>query len=132
MKDRKYWIKEADRLMSLLVRQSNAKEYGVVRCFTCNKPLNWRDMHNGHYMTRNNFSTRYLLDNTEPQCAGCNTYRNGEQAMFRINLVNKLGLERVEEIENLSKSLVKLSLDDIKQIALDFKAELIRNEYEIR
>jgi hypothetical protein len=42
---------------------------------------------------------RYHHDNINLQCEPCNTAKSGNQLEYRIRLIKKIGIERVEWIE---------------------------------
>ncbi|MFH7191505.1 recombination protein NinG, partial [Klebsiella pneumoniae] len=55
----------------------------------------------GHYRSRGKAShLRYNEDNIHKQCHHCNVQMSGNQQQYRIALVEKIGAERVEAIEN--------------------------------
>jgi len=54
----------------------------------------------GHYFPVGRFSAlRYHPDNCHLQCAGCNCYAYGNQAMYRIGLVKRIGVLAMEALE---------------------------------
>jgi hypothetical protein len=54
----------------------------------------------GHYFTVKGFSSlRFNESNVNLQCAACNMYKHGNQAMYRIGLVQKIGEQRVIDLE---------------------------------
>ena len=67
MKKPKDYKKDADRLFSLLVRQENADDDGIVTCCTCGKRMFWRKAHCGHFIPRQAQSTRFDRENTDVQ-----------------------------------------------------------------
>ncbi|STS93497.1 protein NinG [Klebsiella grimontii] len=55
----------------------------------------------GHYRSRGKAShLRYNEDNIHKQCHHCNVQLSGNQQQYRISLVEKIGAERVEALEN--------------------------------
>lgn len=55
----------------------------------------------GHYFSVNGFSAlRFNEWNIWLQCAACNCYKHGNQAMYRIGLVERIGEKAVKELEN--------------------------------
>jgi hypothetical protein len=106
-KTRSKLIKEADTLASLYVRQKNATPDGTVFCYTCNTPKHWKQIHCGHYVSRTFKYTRWELDNLRPQCYACNVLKKGMAHIFRQNLVEEIGEERVRSIETRAQVLFK-------------------------
>src|SRR5690349_4806618 len=65
-------------------------------CISCGAPANQA----GHYFPVKQFSAlRYNELNVNLQCAYCNCYCHGNQAMYRIGLVKRYGELAVEELE---------------------------------
>jgi len=116
--------KEADRLMSLYVRLSNADKEGICTCYTCGYRNHYKKMQNGHYISRFYKSRRYDLRNTRVQCSMCNMWRNGDIPTFRANLVKELGPETVSEIETGYKELTKCTREWYEQQISHFKSLL--------
>ena len=69
-------------------------------------------MQNGHFQSRSFLATRFDEENCQPQCVGCNMFKQGEQYKFAINLDAKYGEGKAEELEFLAKSVVKFSRID--------------------
>ena len=68
-------------------------------CISCGKFR--QSMHCGHYRSRKAAPhLRFNENNMHSQCAECNTHLSGNQIEYRINLVKKIGLEAVEQLEN--------------------------------
>jgi len=125
-------IKEADRLFSLLVRQRDINEIGLVKCCTCGKIHYWRKMDNGHFLPRQHQSTRFDEKNTGPQCTDCNHFHEGCQFRFSQYLNEKYGEGTAEAMEIKSKMTCKRTAFDLKYMINEFKTELRRRGHEIR
>ena len=69
-------------------------------------------MQNGHFQSRGFLATRFDEENCQPQCVGCNMFKQGEQYKFALNLDSKYGEGKAEELEILAKSVVKFSRID--------------------
>ena len=55
----------------------------------------------GHYRSRGAAPhMRFNVFNCHSQCVACNRYQSGNVVDYRINLIKKIGVERVERIEN--------------------------------
>ncbi|TCK68080.1 NinG protein, partial [Lonepinella koalarum] len=66
---------------------------------------------------------RFNEDNCHKQCQPCNTHLSGNITEYRINLVQKIGLERVEWLERKDHKPLKLSVDEIKELIRVYKAK---------
>ena len=85
-----------------LRRLKEANDDGYVRCISCGKVIHWKEAQGGHYIPRSYRATELEEDNVNPQCEYCNLKLNGNTAMYRINLIKKIGIERVERLENMA------------------------------
>ena len=115
-------IEKADYEFSRYVRRTRMDKTGWCKCFTCGKAYEWKKIHNGHFMSRRHLNTRWDELNVAPQCAGCNTYRAGEQYIFSQNIDRIHGEGTSEEIMIRSRQTCKLDVNDIEEIWLKYKA----------
>ena len=99
---------------------------GKCTCYTCGTILPIKEVDNGHYQKRAHQATRYNEDNCRPQCKICNgdTKHNGKQDEFRVNLVNEIGEERVEEVERLAKSVFKVNAKYYREVADEYRIKV--------
>ena len=105
--------KELDKWFSLFIRLRDATDEGLCQCFTCGKVGHYKRMQNGHFQSRRFMATRYSEDgNCEVQCVACNMFRGGEQYKFSLNLDAKYGAGTAEELEFLSRMVVKFTRVD--------------------
>jgi hypothetical protein len=92
-------------------------------CISCQRHHNGQ-YHAGHFLTTSAHpETRFNELGCHLQCSACNTHLSGNISNYRINLINKIGLEYVEWLESYHP-LVKLSIDDIKQIKSLFRMKI--------
>ena len=128
---RKQLMKEADRLFSLLIRQSNSKD-GMCECMTCGKMYPWRGIQCGHYMSRRHLSTRFDRMNCAPQCVRCNILSSGRQADFgdKIDKIYRIGM--AEKLKLKSKMKSKLTTTDLRWMIEEYKKELLERDFEAK
>ncbi len=110
------YMEKADQVFSQYIRQLHSDSNGMVKCFTCSKTFHWKEVDNGHYITRSNRPTRYSEDNCRPQCQLCNRIFYGKEDLFRINLVKEIGEGRVTEMEESQNRVHKMSRMDYFEI----------------
>lgn len=74
-------------------------------CINCG---NYRTLQAGHYFAAGKHSNlRFNEDNVHGECLQCNYYNSQSHAMgYRVNLEKKIGKERFENLEMLSKTRV--------------------------
>ena len=108
--------KELDKWFSLYIRLRDADELGFIQCFTCGRFKNYKSgMQNGHFQSRSFLATRFDEENCQPQCVGCNMFKQGEQYKFALNLDAKYGEGKAEELELLARTTVKLTRYDYEE-----------------
>jgi len=116
LKTRSQWLKEAQTQFNRYIRLRDAKD----PCISCQRHHEGQ-YHAGHYMTAGGFpELRFNEDNCSKQCSPCNNHLSGNIAAYRINLVKKIGLERVESLEGPHDPL-KLTIDEIKEIKAKYR-----------
>jgi hypothetical protein len=83
-------------------------------CVSCGKIIQGIS-HAGHYITRKYLFVKFHEDNVHKQCPYCNTFLEGNSSDYRKNLINKVGLERVEWLEENKKNIANLSVTWYKE-----------------
>ena len=110
-----------------LRRIQESNDDGYVRCISCGKVIHWKEAQGGHYIPRSYRATELEPDNVNPQCEHCNLRLNGNTAMYRINLIRKIGTERVERLENMALA-EKGNQDAMRSLSLDDQMTVIRKK----
>lgn len=73
-------------------------------CISCNRH-HLGQYHAGHYQTTKAASSiRFNLCNLNKQCSTCNNHLSGNIVEYRKRLIEKIGLEKVEWLENNNES----------------------------
>ena len=96
--------KKLDAIFSKYIRLKNADSNGYNYCFTCNKFDHYKNLQNGHFISRKYLSTRFDEQNCAPQCPKCNIFCFGEQYLFG----QKLGKDLAESLQEKSRFTVKI------------------------
>lgn len=107
-----------------------ARDYGL-NCICCDKPIPWDDPKKtggvvdcGHYLSTGSRShLRFTEDNAAAQLKYCNTYLSGNAANYRIGLIKRIGLERVEALEN-DYTVKRWTIEELKEIAKIYREKL--------
>lgn len=100
--------KELDAIFSKFIRLSHADSSGNCTCYTCGKVLPWKQIQNGHFISRSYLATRWHENNCRPQDVGCNVYGNGKPLDFEEHLKRELGDQYVEEMKVSRHQILKL------------------------
>lgn len=93
---------KADRIFSKFVRLSNSDHMGNCICYTCGVKKHWKSIHCGHYIGRRILATRYEILNCRPQCATCNTFKEGRKDLFALKLEEEYGPGILQELHRIS------------------------------
>jgi Bacteriophage Lambda NinG protein len=100
--------KELDAIFSKYIRLKYSDENGNVACYTCGKVMHWKQIQNGHFISRQYLATRWHEDNCRPQCIGDNIFGNGKPLDFEERLKKDLGSQYVEDMKMLRHKSLKL------------------------
>lgn len=97
-------------------------------CISCQKPINGVK-HASHYLSAGGHSAiRFHEDNVWVSCYKCNVMLSGNAVEYRKALINKIGIERVEWLENNGNSEKKWLKDELKEIINTYKKKI--KQYE--
>lgn len=117
--DRGYWIKQAQAAFNAYIRARD----DALPCVSCGRHHSGQ-YHAGHYRTVGaNPELRFEPDNCHKQCAPCNNHLSGNLVNYRMQLIERIGIERVEWLEG-PHDAKKYSIDDLKGIVKEYKDKL--------
>lgn len=111
-----YLTKELDKIFSLFIRMRDSNSEGMGRCITCDKPLHFKEGHNGHFRSRKYMSTRWDYFNCNLQCPTCNLYNNGEEYIHGLEIDKKFGEGTALKLFEKSKEIKKFTTDELKML----------------
>lgn len=116
LKPLSYWTERAQKQVNRYVR---ARDRGVP-CISCGAP--WKpNFQAGHWLTtKARPELRFHLDNIAAQCVQCNLFKSGNQQLYRVALVQRIGPERVDSLEG-QHALPRLRKEDYQRIEAQFK-----------
>jgi hypothetical protein len=99
-------------------------------CISCNR-YHKGQYHAGHYISRGaQAHLSFNEDNCHKQCAPCNRHLSGNIARYRKRLIKKIGLERVEALEN-SNDIKKFSREELISIRAEYMKKVKQIIFEI-
>lgn len=113
--------KKADRMFSRKRRQEEKDKFGNAICITCGCRRYWQELDAGHFIQREHLATRYEKDNVWPQCVKCNRFKGGRYSIYRDNLIEKIGREKVEWLEHKKYETVIFARSFYEQVIDDCK-----------
>lgn len=80
--------------------------------------------HAGHYRSVGGFpELRFNENNVHIQCATCNNFLSGNLIEYRKGLIEKIGIEKVEDLENFNQSN-KMTILEIKEKISFYKSKI--------
>lgn len=119
IKTRADYARESQKAFNDWTRARDAEK----PCISCGRHHTGQ-WHAGHFLSRGaRPELAYEPDNCHKQCAPCNTHLSGNVALYRVNLVKLIGLERVEWLEGPHPAK-HYSVDDLKEIKATYKRKL--------
>jgi hypothetical protein len=99
------------KLISTKVRNSSD------RCYTCDKPLDYRDRSTCHFWSRGGHgATRFDEDNLRVGCNTCNTFKSGNLAEYATRLLGEIGQERYGQLYERAHKEHRFSSEEISEL----------------
>jgi hypothetical protein len=125
VQDRGFWKRKADKWFSEFIRLRDSDENGRVKCITCSHTNHWRQLQNGHWITRGHESTRYDEKNCNCQCRGCN-YNGGQHLKHAVAIEAKYGTGTTAALELKAKLPCKRTSSDYQFLYHTYKERVLR------
>jgi len=128
LKSRADYLKECQQVVNKYVR---LRDY-FSGCISCNKPKEWQGQwHASHFRSVGSSPhLRFNLWNIHKSCSVCNNYMSGNIMNYRIKLIQKIGVSRVEWLES-ENSLVTYDIEYLKRLKAIFLKKCKRLERKI-
>ncbi|PKN06117.1 MAG: recombinase [Deltaproteobacteria bacterium HGW-Deltaproteobacteria-7] len=109
---------------SLFIRLRDSDERGYCRCISCGLVRHYKEMDAGHFIPQgSSYALKYNEDNVHAQCTSCNKFKSGNLVDYRINLVNKIGEQKVKRLETLYQ------MKQTKKHLDEFEIKVLSKEY---
>ena len=124
IKTRSQWMKEAQIAFNAY-RREVAKVNGYP-CISSGRPLDWsgNNVDAGHYRSIGSAPhLRFNEDNCHAQSKHDNRYLSGNAVDYRLGLISRIGLERVEALE-ADQTPRKYTIEELKAIKATYIAKL--------
>lgn len=107
-------VKKLDSIFSQYIRLVSADKNGICTCITCGERMHWKNIQNGHYLTRWNYKYRRSEENCYSQCYVCNVLKNWNYKEYTIKMIRKHWQLKVEQMIE-DKQLIKISTPRIEE-----------------
>lgn len=116
----KDYIKMFQTVFNAYIRKRDEK----LPCISCGTTKNV-EYAAGHYIPTTYQYHRFNEDNVHKQCNQyCNMHKRGNLHEYRINLIKKIGLERVEYLENTKHMMLEITIPEIQEKIKEYKLKL--------
>lgn len=114
-------VQELMKLTQIVFNKWIRKRDKGQACISCKNPVP-KKVNAGHYIAsgKSKFLT-FNEDNVHLQCEYCNTHLHGNLLDYRINLIEKIGIERVEYLEENRHITKKYSRSELLAITEKYK-----------
>lgn len=109
-------IRKIDAAFSKFIRKNHADGEGNVKCYTCSKPMHWKEADAGHWVKRQHMAIRWDERNVKPQCQRCNHFLGGAQDAFAVALLTEYGPDTLEELMRLKHATKKWSMHELREL----------------
>lgn len=120
LKSRSDWLKDLQKVFNQFIRLRDKD----LPCISCGR-YHQGQWHAGHYKTVGSSpELRFCEENVHKQCSPCNNHLSGNIVNYRLGLIAKIGLERVEWLERQDHPPLKLTVDEIKALIKVYKAKV--------
>lgn len=116
-------IKQLDHYFSQYIRLKYANPKWFVQCFTCGDIHHWKEIQNGHFVSRWNYKYRRDETNCFPQNIKCNIFLHWNYPTYTLKMIDMFGREKVEEMLS-DKQLVKISTPEIEDMIQMYKIKV--------
>lgn len=122
LKTKSDWTKEAQIEFNKYVRVRDAGKACISCGADCSATSIGGSGDAGHFRSRGSAPhLRFDERNCHLQCKKCNRYLSGNVVNFRVGLIQRIGLQAVEQLE-ADQSPRHYSIDDLKEIKAKYKA----------
>lgn len=126
LKSRKDWLKDLQKVFNKFIRLRDKNQ----PCISCGR-YHQGKYDAGHYKTvGGNPELRFNEDNCHAQCVPCNQHLHGNIVNYRVGLIERIGIERVEFLEKKDHPPLKLTDDEIKEKIAFYKKKIKELERE--
>jgi len=118
IKPKGQYMKETQTAFNAWVRERDA----ALPCISCGRHHQGK-YDAGHYRTvGSNPALRFEPLNCHRQCSPCNTHKSGDIVNYRIELVRRIGADKVDWLEG-PHDPKRYTIEDLKTIKADYQAK---------
>lgn len=112
---------KAQKVFNKYVRERDS-EGGYFTCISCGRTLPIEQMNAGHYIPQKNSSMlRFNEYNVNGECISDNGFNEFHLINYRKNLINKIGQEMVDWLEENQRTVKKWTRSELEEIIEKYK-----------
>ena len=116
-RDRPYYLKRVQTEFNKYIRSRDKGQ----PCVSCQRYHDGQ-YHAGHYRSVGAHpELRFVEDNCNLQCSVCNNHRSGNLSPYRVHLIEKIGLTRVEWLEGPHDPM-KYTVEDLQSLLKKYQS----------
>lgn len=112
--ERKSLISKLDRIFSTYIRRKDSIG-GRARCVTCGTVAHWKNMQNGHFISRRYMNLRWDEQNCHVQCKNCNENLHGNLAKYEQYIIQKYGIKVVFHLREQINTVNKIQVYELSE-----------------
>lgn len=134
----KVWKKQKTELKEKLMTKGNYLEIAQkvfntyirlrdksLPCISCGKVLKDNDINASHFFSVGSSpNLRFNEDNVHNSCIRCNKDLHGNLIEYRLRLPDRIGLERLEALEEARNTPALYTIEDIKEITKIYREKI--------
>ena len=93
-------------------------------CISCGVTSqdNWQA---GHFWPMgSNGALRYHEENCHKQCVSCNTFKSGNLLEYRLGLVKRIGIDRVNALDEMRHDVKKFTREELEELLTTYKKKI--------
>lgn len=114
------YLKMTQAIVNKYIRLRDKDE----KCISCGKEIKGVE-HASHYMSSGGHANiRFHEDNIWKSCYKCNVMLSGNQLEYRKRLIKKIGIERVDWLEENGSVIRKYTKEELKEISAIYKKKI--------
>lgn len=117
-------LKKAEKLVNEYIRLRDSQD-GFFTCIACLKVLPVSSMNAGHFIPVSKSSNlRFHEDNISGECQGCNCFDRSHLVGYTLNLIKKIGQERVDWLQANRHIVKRWNKSELLEVIETYKQKL--------
>ncbi len=122
LKTKKDYEKELEPVFNEFIRRRDKE----LPCISCDAKAGTYTSTAGHYYPAGSYKNlRFNEDNVHAQCwYNCNKNRHGNLQEYRIRLIERIGIERVEQLDKDRLKPLKLTIPELVLMKQEYKEKI--------